>query len=260
MMNQKSAIAGYIESLEVPNNTSLRTDCPVCGGVKSLSVSKSNGKLLWKCFRSSCQSAGIKDVNLTLTDVKTLFKLKTEKEFTLPEHLARVLGNEDAIKYLRVNHCYEAFVQRRADIRYDPKQNRVVFVFHDSAGNVVDAAGRALSSNTTPKWYRYGTSGYPFICGEYDTAVVVEDCASACAVSGVVTGVALAGTSVQQSHLSVLRKFKKVVIALDKDASQKALKLHREITYYADTSIVFLNEDLKYEDEDAIRDILKYNG
>ena len=49
----------------------------------------------------------------------------------------------------------------------------------------------------------YGNKDVPFKCGECNDAVIVEDCPSACAVSNILTGIAIMGTKlkdVQKSH------------------------------------------------------------
>ena len=99
----------------------------------------------------------------------------------------------------------------------------------------------------------YGSKTYPFICGNTDTAVLVEDCASACAVSEVHTGVALMGTSLPDSYIPVLKKkFKKVIVALDRDATTKAFDISNQLRYYMDTEVKILEDDLKYFDKPQI--------
>jgi len=104
----------------------------------------------------------------------------------------------------------------------------------------------------------YGSKTYPFICGDSDTAVLVEDCASACAVSEVYTGVALMGTSLPDSYIPVLKKkFKKVIVALDRDATTKSFDISNQLRYYMDTEVKILEDDLKYFDKQQIERLLK---
>jgi hypothetical protein len=114
---------------------------------------------------------------------------------------------------------------------------------------VVDAVGRALN-DVRPKWYRYGKSQTPFVCGNHDTVFVVEDCASACAVSNKVTGLALLGTNLLQEHVRVLQKYERVYIALDKDATDKALDMVRRLYFLVPTSLAVLQQDLKNMTDD----------
>ena len=104
----------------------------------------------------------------------------------------------------------------------------------------------------------YGDKSYPFMCGKSDTAIIVEDCASACAVSEQYCGVALMGTSLPDSYIPVLKKkFKKIIVALDRDATVKAFDISSQLRYYVDTQVKILEEDLKYYGSNQIESILK---
>lgn len=178
----------------------------------------------------------------------------------MPSHFVSVLSNERAVAYLEKNHCTYAHSHRLANIKYDPVSDRVVFLVQ-LHGRVVDAVGRALKSGVAPKWYRYGSSGVPFIVGtSKDLCLIVEDAASACAVSPIATGAALMGTRLQHSHLGVLKPFKLRVVALDADATRKALDISSVLRYYGDTAVVALPDDLKYYGPAQIREILVKQG
>ena len=70
------------------------------------------------------------------------------------------------------------------------------------------------------------TKSIHFICGSNATGILVEDCASACAVSHLYSGIALMGTSLPESYIPVLKKrFKKIIVALDRDATTKAFDI-----------------------------------
>ena len=252
-----------IKSIPLNNNNHARTNCPFCGGSNTLSVSKVDGLLLWHCYRASCSAKGKATVGRTLDDLR--LRRKTEHQdatFTLPEHFVNVLSNESAVSYLKHNHCMSAYSSRIADIRYDPKLNRCVFVNHYS-GNCVGAVGRALDKETKPKWWRYDRNQYPYIVRSVSdsacsTAVLVEDAASACAVAAAgVVGVALMGTNLSDSMLTPLRQFTKVLVALDPDAIRKALAITSKLRYIVDTEVRRIPDDLKYFNPDQIRSILK---
>ena len=116
---------------------------------------------------------------------------------------------------------------------------------------IVDAVGRSLT-NRKPKWYRYGNSGYPFITGKSDTAIVVEDVVSALTISKYCTGIALLGTNLLQTHIDVLKNYKKVGIALDKDASKKAVKILDDLALSMNVKFLLLEDDIKeMMDEDV---------
>jgi hypothetical protein len=114
-------------------------------------------------------------------------------------------------------------------------------------GRIVDATGRSLGKRL-PKWRRYGKSGLPYSYGHGTVAVVVEDCLSAAVVGGdVFVGVAVLGTSLQESHKRYLSQFSTAVIALDPDALPKTLAAAKELRgHVKDVRVLRLTDDLKY--------------
>jgi DNA primase len=155
----------------------------------------------------------------------------------------------------RVN-AYDAYLSGRADIRYDFKRNRVVFLVKDG-NKVVDAAGRSIDGRT-PKWYRYGSSKSPFVSGtNLSVACVVEDCASACSISGIVTGVGILGTNLLTEHIDVLKQYDRVFIALDKDATDKAIGMVRTLHTHVPTRLMVLRTDLKNMQGDERDDFIR---
>ena len=73
------------------------------------------------------------------------------------------------------------------------------------------------------------------------------------------TSIALLGTNLLNSHIEVLKKYKKVIVALDKDATNKAVEMSRKISQYVSCNVAFLTNDLKnLEDKDRERFVRKY--
>jgi DNA primase len=133
---------------------------------------------------------------------------------------------------------------RYDDIYYDVRHKRLVYAIRDNDGKLVDGAGRTLIG-ARPKWYRYGNYRGGFKIGTSDTVFVVEDIPSAISISDWVTGYALLGTSLRDEHIKELTKYQQVIIALDKDATDKALTMMREINNVVPTGILMLDKDLK---------------
>ena len=70
---------------------------------------------------------------------------------------------------------------------------------------------------------------------------------------------ALMGTSLLDSHLDIIKKHDKVIVALDKDATNKAVEMSRKISQYVNCNVAFLTNDLKnLEDKDRERFVRKY--
>ena len=146
------------------------------------------------------------------------------------EYFTEVSNNDRALRYLKNNNCLSAYENRFTKIMYEPK------------------------------WYRYGKSHTLFTCGDSDTAIVVEDAASACAVSQTFTGVALLGTNLKDMDLSLLKKFHKVYICLDPDATRKALDIQKYLCYVVPTKVIRIKDDLKYFGSQEIKKLVLNNN
>ncbi len=245
-------IKDFVTDLTIAPEGSLRLDCPACGHKNTFSVSDKQGERLWFCFHADCGTKGRTGFRLR-KDIPThplLSKTKPEPRpdtyeggFELPDTFVPVSRNEKATEYLKQVNAYGAYQSGAADIRYDFRMDRVAYLVKHN-NRLVDAAGRGLAGQK-PKWWRYGKSGYPFVCGVGRTGVILEDCASACSVADFITGIALLGTNLLDSHLSTIKKYDRVLVALDKDATSKALSLVRKVQNHVPSGLIVLNNDLK---------------
>lgn len=255
---QREVILG----LSVPEETKQRMDCPFCHNKNTLLVDTTEDKISWYCFHASCSAKGRHQGEKTIKYVNKTFNKQEEtgepKKFLVPDSFKSPYSNERAMKYLRDNNCWDSWSMNRADIKYDITKERVVFMIKNNYSNeYVGAVGRALDKTVYPKWFMYGSKNVPFICGQCDDAVIVEDCASACAVSGVLTGVAIMGTSLGNTHLAHIMQFKTIYVALDRDATTKSFAIAKELRGKGFENVVVKNltEDLKYYKSDDIRNI-----
>ena len=64
-------------------------------------------------------------------------------------------------------------------------------------------------------------------------------------ISNLAVGISLMGTSLLDEHIDVIKQFKKVYIALDKDATGKAILMMKKLRNYVPTKLIVLNKDLK---------------
>ena len=241
----------------------VRFDCPFCEGKNTFSVTNNKGRLIFFCFRDSCHTSGVEKLFRTAEDMKEEIKEQKEEieiaSFELPDRFKHIYNYQPGLAWLKGHNCMWALETGIADIKYDPKLDRIVFIsrYH---GKVVGATGRIITPWGAPKWYEYGESKVPFICGTNRDGVLVEDAASACAVAATkkVTGVALRGTNLPESYIPILQKdFDSLIIALDADASKTAIQLHRQLScLIPKTRVVLLREDLKYNIPDKIMQVL----
>ena len=240
----------YVESLGLFEGESRRMDCPSCNHKGTFSVTNTNGELMWNCFHAECTVRGRTDRKITRNNsdnILSILSKNTHKQTSLcpdvpfekPKCWSRQISQKglDYVDSVHTSGRYD-------DIYYDVRHKRLVYAIHDKDGRLVDGAGRTLTG-ARPKWYRYGNYRGGFRIGTSDTVFVVEDIPSAISISDWATGYALLGTSLRDEHIAELTKFKKVVVALDKDATDKALTYMRSLNTLVPTGILMLDKDLK---------------
>ena len=241
-------IYNIVSDLGLSNGETKRMNCPNCKGYKTFTATNNMGSLVWNCYKVSCRVSGGTRVHLSVEDIKAGFA--GAEEFAM--------GTFELPTYI-IPHRDNVYMNRWCDrwgldmnelgLLYDVKESRVVFpVMHE--GKMVDATGRSLSGYRIPKWKRYGKSGLPYTHGCGKVAVVVEDCVSAAVVGyGNFVGVALLGTSLQESHKRYLAQFSTAVVALDPDALPKTLAMAKELRGHVnDVRVLRLKDDIKYRD------------
>lgn len=246
---------------QYPNK--YRHNCPFCQRNNSLSIQIVDSVLKYKCFGATCKTSGIYKSDLSIQEINTRREVNPRNHvanldtiWSIPAYFTSAIAKPECLAYLRKYNILEAYGKSRVKLRYDPKQNRLVFLIYNASEELVGATGRLLSFvPNTAKWYIYGNPG-PFVCGTKDTGIIVEDCTSATRVSEYLTGIAILGTNFLESNLPILKRYKKIIIALDKDALKKSLEIEASIRFYADTSILLLNEDLKELDDMHLKELL----
>ena len=241
-------IYNIVSDLGLSNGETKRMNCPNCKGYKTFTATNNMGSLVWNCYKVSCSVSGSTRVHLSVDDIKAGFAGAEEfaiDTFELPTY---IIPHRDNVYMNRWCDTWGLDIDKLG-LMYDVKESRVVFpVMHK--GKMVDGTGRSLSGHRLPKWKRYGKSGLPYTHGCGKVAVVVEDCVSAAVVGyGNFVGVALLGTSLQESHKRYLAQFSTAVIALDPDALPKTLAMAKELRGHVnDVRVLRLKDDIKYRD------------
>ena len=241
-------IYNIVSDLGLSNGETKRMNCPNCKGYKTFTATNNMGSLVWNCYKVSCRVSGGTRVHLSVEDIKAGFAGAEEfamDTFELPTY---IIPHRDNVYMNRWCDRWGLDIDELG-LLYDVKESRVVFpVMHE--GKMVDATGRSLSGHRLPKWKRYGKSGLPYTHGCGKVAVVVEDCVSAAVVGyGNFVGVALLGTSLQESHKRYLAQFSTAVVALDPDALPKTLAMAKELRGHVnDVRVLRLKDDIKYRD------------
>lgn len=249
----------FVEDLHLELDVSKRLDCPVCGRKHTFSVTKTLDGTKWFCFSASCGSKGVANSTLSIEDMEKLQGNKAVKHtLSIPEYWVSGLTNDSTIQYLATYNLIQMFKENHIDVRYDPKQDRHVFVSH-SDRVVVGAYGRS-ASGAKPKWFNYMETEIPYIIraksNAGNEACIVEDPVSAAVVSNFIDGVSLLGVYLKRQYIPSLSTYDRVIVALDKDAGEKSLDIQRVLGYYTKVDIVLLDKDIKYMTPDEIRELI----
>lgn len=249
----------------VPYGTKRRFDCPSCGGNETLSISKEDGQVLYHCYKARCGISGSRMLLIRKDDIKDTLHSRTvlerqgaiESPFVVPDHWIMGIASKKCFQMLLNTNSIDSYTDNKFKVAYDPKLNRLVYLITDNTNKIVGAIGRSLT-NQKPKVFNYNIeSNTPFSCGKGSTAVLVEDCASACSIGRLneYTGIALLGTNIKSGYLfHIVSNFNNIIIALDADATGKAIKLKQSIEYYANQVKIWkLKKDLKDMSKEEIQ-------
>ena len=250
---------------QINGHSSIRINCPSCGGNNCFSASKVDGYIVYYCFRASCGLRGrindessIDDLRSSLSALSTKFKVRSgnlevgqTQLYQTPNHFVSPLQNKSCYSILNRYSLIDFYVQQSELIRYDPKLDRLVFILKDHKGVIKGAVGRSLSYSNTPRWYVYGRiNACPFIPAssskQTDRCILVEDCISCCSLVDLVPSIALLGTAIPSECIQYLLPYDKLYIALDADATKKSIKLQKQLNAYKPTFIIPLRKDIKH--------------
>ncbi len=236
-------LQNFLKNLNLSVDETTRIDCPICFNKNTFSALNTGTEVIYNCFHADCNIKGKTRNELSKKLFEEVERQKEPEIFYVRNHWEEKNTDKDYLNYVRHYNLEDHY----HIMRYDRHTHRAVFLIKKD-GKVVDAVGRALYKNKKPKWFRYGNSGYPFIAGNYwksDTAIIVEDVVSALILCQYCVGIALLGTNLLQTHVDVIKKYKKVGIALDKDASKKAVKLVDDLSLNLNAKFLLLEEDIK---------------
>ena len=241
-----------IQSLHLREGDNVTIQCPFCGTPKKLSASKSDGKLMWNCYRASCSGRGIHSGRRDLQTAKEYMangvKISKQRYKPIPSLTTRPENHPPALAYLDSVNSLEAYQRGLIEVRYAPAEDRVLFIQGDGA------VGRSLSRG--PKWLSFGDLPAGIAVGNGSTAVLVEDTPSACSISRLpnTVGIAMLGTTLTNPIKDTLNKFNKVYFILDKDAALKAIKTRKSVCSHIKVRLT--KTDLKYLSVEQIKAVL----
>ena len=246
--NERLLYPMTLDLSDIRSGETKRGVCPKCHRYNTFTLSKVGNTTMWNCYSASCGYKGVKhNSDMSVEDIR--HKMKQEED-RVNEH--RSIDSSKLVFADGIRHFLKQYEVEDAPVLYDPIDKRMVFLIQDR-GETVDAIGRSVN-NKMPKWKRYGNSVMPVVV-PFDTPpilnlVIVEDIISAWKVCTHVPdthAMALLGTSLPTENLNKIWKdYSIITIALDKDATDKAIKMSRRIAIGVDKCrVVMLEVDLK---------------
>ncbi len=245
---------------DILSGETKRGNCPKCHRHNTFTLSRTGNTIKWNCYSASCNYSGVKNnTSMSLEDIKFNHQQKNKTK-----------GKQNVIDVSRLaysNICsdfLDKYCINNIDIPvlYDPLERRVAFMIQHKGENI-DAIGRALDVWRRPKWKRYSdidtSITIPFDAPPKSNLIIVEDIISAWkAVTYLddTDAMPLLGTSLSTNNLNkIWDTYNSVTIALDKDATDKAINMSRRIFVGVDKcKVVALELDIK---DMAIEDIQK---
>jgi hypothetical protein len=234
-----------------------RGDCLDCGGKNTLSISNVGGEIKWFCFQSNCKTKGRRYVRRTIDEIIKSMRGKDREliniPFEVPTYFIDMNSTPRSTRFF--NFLTTIGMDDKVECRYDPRQNRAVFLIKRGL-YVVDAIGKSLNK-TLPKWFRYGHSGQSFMLNDGDTCVVVEDIPSAITVGAAgYASIALLGTHLTTLDIKDLMGYNNIIVALDPDAHSKGVAIAARLDAYSNARAILIPNDLKYFKPNEVREIL----
>lgn len=154
---------------------------------------------------------------------------------------------------------------QRTNLWYDKDRGMIVFKFEDTI------QGKAIDPKQEPKCHTYSWNGKPYIAyhttkgfineGKQDRTsnlLIVEDPCSAARASEVIDSMALLGTEWHESYRPYLKGYSKVLIALDRTATDKAVGLMDVLALDVPVSLVILDKDVKDLSLDDLKELVTH--
>jgi hypothetical protein len=231
-------IKRFIESLDLQLNVTERFNCPMCNNYNTFAVTRKIGGTYWFCFHNSCRSKGKLKGTIGKAEIVEYF-YDTEKytpEYSPPEawfdpiRVASILGKHNILDVYQDRRIPKWLLYKSY-----PKQNKFPLV--------------------VPKHGTYYSPYYPKDI--FKVGVIVEDAISAAAVSHVHDGVAILGTHIPDNYVPLLSSYDNLFIALDEDATNKAIKYQQFLNVFVPTKIIMLDKDLKDMSKEQILEKVK---
>lgn len=240
--------------------------CPFCNGgrsnERSMSIThRDDGVKLYICHRAKCGAAG--RIN---PDGYVPPETPEVKEFE-PRFYAHETIDIDTDLRNHLWRTYQIGINdiKRFDLKMEKPTLRLVIPIKDSLGRGLGHESRMAWSMPGPKTLHYKVKDVPWMGWFFwptsdlkKGVLLVEDVLSAIKCCSVMPTVSLMGSHLTLAMLmEVLKDTDNIILALDKDATEKAWKFKKKFQFIAPSMrIMCLERDLKYEDIKTIKGLL----
>lgn len=242
--------------------------CPFCGAQheRSLGVTRAPEGIVYRCWRAKCRAKGFIGSSSTdyLPDWENR-KTKAKKPKIFDEETTALPDEYIDMLYDKYTLTEKELI--RNGFLYAPNIDRVIMPIYNAMGYKVGVVARTYDKNPFgPKTINYLEDGRAHLHYartahvQSNTAVLVEDIPSAIRVSRYAKGVALLGHALCDATAEEVEETSTdLIVALDPDAVDKAIKLKKKYQlYFNSIRVRVLSSDPKdYEsDEQLIEEIL----
>jgi len=273
MWNQAKEYIKLEAMLLAEGDNTREIECPFCPAADkekgSLSVSRTTDGLLYQCYRAKCGAHG----HIPTSHNGIITSIRKKKNVNQFDYEVSKLTNE---QYSRLIVNYNLTVDEidSNGLRWVSETSKLAIPLFDAnylqwgweakkikgLSNFKDTSKKSIAYTTVENPVRLH---YPKLSKEYieertaldnSTIVLVEDVISAIRVMRYVDSVALLGHSLGIAQvLALLEGYKDVIVALDPDATDKAIKMKREYGGYFNTfEVKPLKKDPKNMTEDEL--------
>ena len=254
----RNALPQYLQ--DAMDAGSDREVCPRCDGgthrERSLSIRPDRGGegvVTFKCFRATCGWFAI-----TLVDKNAVYDMKKVKQGRVYRDPTLPL-DDTAVSSLIVDYGLDPAHFTRHGWRMTEDARTLVIPVWDAWGRERGHITRSLYE-TPKRVYTYKATAQPFLDWWFNPTnsapvVVVEDVLSACRLYQLgYNAVALLGTGMSRDdaqEIEQVRGGRRLVLALDRDAFDKAIKLKdRHAHILSIDTVLCLEEDIKNTADD----------
>lgn len=242
-----------------------RYECPACGR-NDFTIMQTDQGYVYRCYHASCI---LHDSQFVPSNGRIEFepdvKVRTSKHKVFDWETRSLTASEAA--WLMKFYHFDANDILRAGIKYAPKQQRYILPVRDRLGVTTGVVARTITDNGAKaltfklRDVKLVHWSYPYVPMARTPVVIVEDIYSAMRVSRIDrTGMALLGTSISDEAIKQLTAGMptQVIVALDKDATQKAYEMAWELrTLFPKARVAKLEQDIKnLPDDQAVRQVL----